>query len=329
MEALGNFRISEDGYHTRRSIMKSNKKELTTYLLVTFILAWIMQIGGAFAATILKNAIGAAIYQVLITLCMFAPMVGVLVIKKGIKQDKSGISWKVDFKRNWKSLVFAWFMPMIFTVIGAVLYFVIFRSDYDPNMGMIMAAYDTSMGANAGTQSLSAGTIVFVSVIQAITYAPFLNMVFAVGEEVGWRGYMTPVLQHMIGRKKGLILAGVIWGIWHAPLIVLAGYEYGTGYFGAPVSGVLIFCVFTIALAIISTWLYEKTDCIWIPAIFHGAINGAAGIPLCFTDGTLTGYPLGPLPNGLISVIPMLIFAIFVMIEKQKEDVLVNNRKYL
>lgn len=109
--------------------------------------------------------------------------------------------------------------------------------------------------------------------------------------------------------KKTLVVSGIIWGLWHAPLIVLIGYEYGFGYFGAPVSGVGLFCLITIALGILLSWLYERTGSIWTPAIFHGAFNAAATVPMCFTDGTLTKYALGPAPVGLIAGIPVMLAA--------------------
>ena len=55
--------------------------------------------------------------------------------------------------------------------------------------------------------------------------------------------------------------------------MLLTGYEYGTDYIGAPVMGLLAFCVFTVSTGIISYHLYEKSYSIWLPALFHGAVN--------------------------------------------------------
>ena len=48
--------------------------------------------------------------------------------------------------------------------------------------------------------------------------------------------------------------------------MILAGYNYGTQYWGAPVLGPLLFCVVTFSLGVLFDWLYENTRCIWIPA---------------------------------------------------------------
>ena len=62
----------------------------------------------------------------------------------------------------------------------------------------------------------------------AVTLAPVINMFAALGEEAGWRGYMMPHLKKQLGLLNGRLLGGVIWGVWHWPLMLLVGYEYGT-----------------------------------------------------------------------------------------------------
>ena len=75
-------------------------------------------------------------------------------------------------------------------------------------------------------------------------------MIAALGEEIGWRGFLYPQLEAGVGRRKGWILGGIIWGAWHWPLIWLIGYEYGAaagnsvGYAGFPVTGMLLFLLF-------------------------------------------------------------------------------------
>ncbi len=59
----------------------------------------------------------------------------------------------------------------------------------------------------------------------AITLAPPINMLFAVGEEAGWRGYMMPQLKERFGLLNGRLLGGVIWGVWHWPIMLLTGYD--------------------------------------------------------------------------------------------------------
>ena len=76
---------------------------------------------------------------------------------------------------------------------------------------------------------------------------------------------MLPRLKERFGLVRGLLLGGVIWGAWHWPVMVLAGYEYGLHYRGAPVLGMLLFCLFTTALGILLDALYVKTGSLGRP----------------------------------------------------------------
>ena len=101
--------------------------------------------------------------------------------------------------------------------------------------------------------------------------------------------------------------------------MLLAGYEYGLSYWGFPVLGMLTFCLFTTALGIFLDLLYEKTDSIWYPALGHGAVNAAAGIPLLVLDPAYANETiLGPAMHGLIAGIPLLLLALLLLLRRDK-----------
>lgn len=159
-----------------------------------------------------------------------------------------------------------------------------------------------------------------ISIVSAVAYAPFINMLLAVGEEAGWRGTMYPILKERLGMTKGRIVGGVIWGIWHWPIMLLAGYEYGTAYWGAPVTGPLLFCFITTAMGILFDLSYEKTGCVWVPALCHGAINAFAGVPVFFLAPAYADrLLLGPLMVGLIGGLPLIAAAAAVCISAGRE----------
>ena len=93
--------------------------------------------------------------------------------------------------------------------------------------------------------------------------------------------------------------------------MLLVGYEYGTNYLGAPLLGLVVWCVVCFALNTLLDWLYEKTGCIWVPAIAHGALNAVASMPVVLTDPAEASYytVLGPMPIGLIGMLPVLAVA--------------------
>ncbi|MDE5747706.1 MAG: CPBP family intramembrane metalloprotease, partial [Acetatifactor sp.] len=156
---------------------------------------------------------------------------------------------------------------------------------------------------------------VLISAVGCLTYAPLVNSFLAVGEEAGWRGFLYPQLKAKFGRRKGWLIGGAIWGIWHWPVIWLIGYEYGTNYVGFPIAGMLIFCIFATAAGIVCDWLYEKSGSIWIPSVFHGAVNAAGTVPmaLCLAN-TGSMILLGPAPIGMLAGIPLIAFAVILLL---------------
>ena len=167
------------------------------------------------------------------------------------------------------------------TLLGAVLYFAVFPSRLDFSGSWLVAAYGGEMDAQTLRSQLGVSTLGYLlqNGLFAVLLAPAINMFPALGEEVGWRGYMMPRLKEQFGLLNGRLLGGVVWGIWHWPLMLLVGYEYGTDYLGAPLLGLVVWCVVCFALNTLLDILYEKTECIWVPAIAHGAFNAIAALP--------------------------------------------------
>ena len=285
--------------------MKEENKKLILFLVFSFVIAYALQLIGIFSGNIM-------IYQVLVAASMYAPMAALAISHKGTSTEKTNINWSFKLKGNAKYFAIAWLMPAVFTIAGAALYFLLFPNNFDINCGFFARSI-------AGESTVPMWTLVLVQLFGCITYAPVLNMLLAIGEEAGWRGYLTPELERRCGRRPALIISGVIWSTWHFPLIILVGYQYGIGYYGAPFTGLVAMCIFTTVVGIMLSYLYEKSKCIWVPAIAHGAVNAVAAIGMNFTDGSLQGYVLGPTLAGLISIIPLAIAALVVLMKEPKK----------
>ena len=296
-----------------------SKKQFTIYILAAFVIAYALQgIACVFSAKNIRVG-----FTLMATLTMFAPTIAVLIANKGL----SGLGWKPIFKGKIRYILIAWFVPTIVTILGAVLFYAIFPNALDFT-GMYMKESLVSQLGEAGEtafeQMVASGITptvnAIIGLVQVLTYVPIINGAVALGEEIGWRGYMYPYLKERFGVTLGRILGGVIWGVWHWPLIIFAGYEYGTEYFGAPFAGPFAFLVVTTILGIFLDYVYEKTECILFPAIGHGVINGAASLPmLFFNTGFMSYMIIGPTQVGLISIIPLLIFDVIVSMMSMKE----------
>ena len=290
-----------------------NKKATTKYLVWTFLIAWIMQV---MVALLARNGLALA-GRLVTAVMMFVPLLGVLLSG----QPLAGMGWKPRLKGKIKLLLTAWLLPVVLTAIGAALYFAVFPGHFDLSGEALVAAGGAETLEQLEAQGLTYPLYVLLSVVMSATYAPLINMLLAVGEEAGWRGLLYPQLKAKFGKRKGWLLGGIIWGAWHWPLMCLTGYEYGTDYVGFPIVGMLIFCFFTTAAGILCDWLYEKTECIWIPSLFHGAVNAVATVPaiLCIVN-TGSAVLLGPAPIGVLAGLPLIIFAAILLVKAAKPE---------
>lgn len=294
-----------------------NKKQVIRYLLWTFAVAYIIQFLSAPLYSLNRMA-----GQLVLAAMMFVPALGVFLSGAGF----SGMGWKPQIRKNIRVILAAWFGPLVLTAAGALIYFLLFPRHFDLRGGYLKVLAGEDALEQMKAQGLSYPLYIMVNVISSITYAPLINMFAALGEEIGWRGFLYPQLEAGFGRRKGWLLGGFIWGAWHWPLIWLIGYEYGAaagnpaGYAGFPLSGMLIFAVFAAGLGILHGWLYEKSGTIWVPSLLHGAFNGAAALPLTLCLANTGSFRLlGPAPNGLLSGLPILVIAAYVLLRGEKE----------
>lgn len=281
---------------------QETKNRLIAYLLYAFGIAWVLQL----AAGLLYRRGNLAFYSPILAVSMFAPMLAVLLSKGKLK----GMGWKPRLKGNIRWILAAWFLPALLGTLGAALYYLLVPAALDTSFGTLYAALGEAGVAQLEASGLSVPLYGAISCVAALSYAPWLNMFFAVGEEAGWRGAMYPLLKERFGKAKGRLLGGVIWGVWHWPIMLLSGYEYGMVYWGAPVTGPLLFCLIATVMGIVLDYLYEKTGCIWVPALCHGAINAFAGVPTLLLNPAYGNWLLlGPLMIGLVGGLPMILLA--------------------
>ena len=126
------------------------------------------------------------------------------------------------------------------------------------------------------------------------------------GEELGWRGFLYNETKNS-GFWKANLWIGIVWGLWHAPLI-LQGHNYPNH----PVVGVLMMVLLCVPLGYILAYLRAKTNSVLAPAIFHSAINAVAGNLMLYSKGSdsLFGSIAG-LSGAMACVVIVLLIAIF------------------
>lgn len=289
---------------------KKDSKRILIFLAVTFLLTW------GYCLLVLYPMIGenslagvpSLKAQLMTAAVMFFPTLGVLVTRLVTREGLGNVWLKLNLKGTLRYYLLAWFGPSLLTILGTALYFLVFTGEFDPGCGYLKGILEAS-GADMDSMPLPLGLLMLVQGIQSIVLAPILNFAVCFGEEWGWRGYLLPKLSEKLPALPTLLISGVIWGLWHAPLTAI-GHNYGTGYPGFPYTGILMMCLFCITLGVLFSYVTLKTGSC-IPAILaHGAVNGFAAMGLYFTDDG--GNPfVGPAPMGIIGMLPFGIAAIW------------------
>ena len=288
-----------------------SRKQFTIYMIATFGLAWILEI----IASAYSNKGNQLVFSVILMIAMFMPFLGVLIARIPLK----GMGWVPHLKGRIKYVFFALWVPALLSIIGGVLFFAFFPDAFDSEFltlrGILEEAGELQQ---LEAQGLTMPMYLLITTIQAVTYAPFVSMFVTLGEEVGWRGALYPYLKEKLGVTKGRIVGGAIWGFWHWPVMIFAGYEYGKEYIGAPVLGPIVFCICTVMMGIMFDYVYEKTETIWLPSLMHGATNAFTIFAYLSKPEYANKAILGPAYIGIISMIPLIVMAVIICVKQKR-----------
>jgi len=292
---------------------KLDRKRIAVYLVFACGIAWagglaIYLTGGLVNSPPVIGQITLALLLVAIVY-MGAPALAHLLTRLVTGEGWQGVYLRPQLRRGWPYWIVCWIAPSLLTFLGAALFFVLFPQHFDPTMAMIRRLLQAQIPAGQGLPEVDPWMVAIGQTAVAVVLAPILNALPTFGEEFGWRAYLQPKLMPLGGRKA-VVLTGVIWGVWHWPLIVM-GHNYGFGYPGAPWLGMLAMVWFTLVLGTFLGWATLRAGSVWPAVIGHGAINGIAGIGAFFLQGQ-PNVLLGPFPSGLIGGIGFALVALVI-----------------
>lgn len=278
------------------------KKRAILYLAILF---------GLLAVGWIVTLLDSAAYITIWGLFSVFPILATLVTRL-ITKDKSPWLLKPNFRKSWKTYLFAAFAPGVAIFLGGLLYFTLFPQDLDLGAQNLIAQYG-QYGA-PDTIHFSAQTVALIG-LAFIVISPLVLPVyiFALGEEIGWRGYLLPILLKLTSQRKAVLLHGLLWGLAHAPLIYF-GFNYGADYWGAPWSGIVMM---TLVGVVLGTWLAYVTiqsESILPAVIFHGAGNVIGEMAALVSFASISPL-LGPNPTGLIGMSGLFLGAMFLLMK--------------
>ena len=286
-----------------------DSRRIKFFLVFAFGIAWavdiVIYLTGGLANFSILSPKGA-----LMAVSMFAPALANILTRLVTKEGWKDLFLRPQFKQVKRFWLIAWVATPLLVLLGFGIYFVILPRYFDSTLAVVSQLLTQTAQQTGKAIPLTPAMFLLVQIIQAIIIAPIVNGLPAWGEEFGWRGYLLPKLMPLGGRKAMLAI-GVIWGVWHWPVIFM-GYEYGLSYSGAPWLGALIFLWFTFVVGIFLGWLTLKTGSVWPAALAHGSINGMALLAPYLTTGNPNPL-LGPSIVGLLGSLPFTLLALWLL----------------
>lgn len=154
-------------------------------------------------------------------------------------------------------------------------------SGFDPGLSTLSALSGTPIGRDTALQ---------IMLPLSIFLGPLINFVFGLGEELGWRGFLLPRLMPL-GKPAAYLILGLLWGLWHAPLIWA-----GLNYPGQPLPGILMMCLICLAFGAFLNEMTLHYRSSILAGFLHGAANAQGyGIWMWMFPGThpLLGGAMG------------------------------------
>ena len=117
--------------------------------------------------------------------------------------------------------------------------------------------------------------------------------------------------------QKAVLLNAVLWCLVHLSDKKLMDFNYGTEYYGAPITGIIMFLILCICSCICLSYITLKTGNCLYASIFHGAFNVISDLQI--TSDVFKKSLLGPSPTGLIGMSVFILLAAYIFIKKLKE----------
>lgn len=191
---------------------------------------------------------------------MWCPGISALITMKILKRNISELGWKWG---KTKYQIRSYLIPLLYAFIAYIIIWSFGWGDFynEETVNWITTSF--------GLGEIGDGFSILLYFILVGVFGAISSMSSALGEEIGWRGFLVPELYKSQGFTKTSLITGLIWGAWHLPILLFADYNSGTpSWFAMP-----CFMVLVISISFVYTWFRMKSGSLWTAVILHGSHN--------------------------------------------------------
>jgi len=252
-------------------------RKVLTFLGLAFGISWMGAIVFALTGVELGSLRGTVL---VVVVYMWAPAVAAILVQRWHGESiRAGCGLRRG-RLRWVGL--AWVTPVgllaLTIAIGALFPEVSVTTDYGAFLRGLGLPEEQVEASVAVLEGLPVPPVVFL-VGQGLVAGLTINAVAALGEELGWRGLLLRELSPL-GFWRLSLITGVVWGIWHAPLIV-----QGHNFPEAPFAGIVVMTGWTVAASPLFTYLTIRAQSVLAATLLHGSFNAVASLSLVYLTG--------------------------------------------
>jgi len=230
-----------------------HRRAIMVYLLATWAFS------SLFYLLIIKSAGTGAAGGAYTAGLMWCPAIGALLTCRYLGRPIASLGWKWGQTRF---QVLAYLIPLGYSTVTYSVAWLTGIAAINPIQ--TGAAFSRYLGLGLLSRPVGIGLYFLV----VATTGVIQNCATTLGEEIGWRGFLVPELARRYSFTATSVLSGLIWALWHVPIIVFAGYNMGTGWYGLAVVSANM-----IGLCFVLTWLRLKSGSLWTAVILHASSN--------------------------------------------------------
>jgi uncharacterized protein len=191
---------------------------------------------------------------------MWSPAVAAMLTRKIHGQSLGTLGWRWGATRY---QIMSYLIPLAYATIAYGLVW-IFRLG-----GFYDRQFVANMGQSFGLGALPARAAIALYFLFSATVGMVRSCSSALGEEIGWRGFLVPQLAKSHSYTVTALASGIIWSIWHYPVLIFADYNSGTPTWYA----LLCFTVMVVSISFVLAWMRLKSGSLWTAMLLHASHN--------------------------------------------------------
>lgn len=232
-------------------------------------------------------------------LLMWSPCLAALSTAKIRNIDVAGFGWA------WKSnswIIAGFLIPLCYSSVAYAFVWL-------TGLGGIDYAHLLDIRDYLGWETAPTWLILIFYLFLLGTCGMIQCVASALGEEIGWRGFMAPQLVELFGFRKASLILGLIWAVWHFPVLIFGLYNNGTRWWYE----LTCFTALVVSVSFIMTWLRMRSGSLWGCAALHASHNlwiQSLYTPFTKSNGTKTAYAIDEFGFVLpLVVLPLALLA--------------------